>query len=335
MAILTAGTVGGTSVAGYVVGEFSIQHRSPLRPTTASRTLNVSAGGAAGIDWANVQSPTTTLALTNTTISASTITSGTIASIATGIWQDATAGDFTVASSIGKALYINNVAPGGAGGHFIAGSNTGPVTVSNGVTFTNASGSGFTVQSSGGNGDGFTITGNGTGHGINATSGGGSGAHGLLATAAGTNGHGFKGLGSTTGDGMSLTGGATGRGLHAIGGATSGEGIRGEGTAGNSPGIAGVGQGSGAALDVQTGALVGVVNALTVTTYAEPGQGTPAATNTLLNKINYLFKAWLNQSTQTSASYQLYNSAGTVVDQKAAVSDDSVTFTRQGVVSGP
>lgn len=47
----------------------------------------------------------------------------TAAAAATGVWQDATAGDFTVASSIGKNLYINNVAPGAAGGLFIAGAN--------------------------------------------------------------------------------------------------------------------------------------------------------------------------------------------------------------------
>lgn len=39
-----------------------------LQPTTAGRTLDVSAGGEAGIDWANVGSPTTTVALTGTTI---------------------------------------------------------------------------------------------------------------------------------------------------------------------------------------------------------------------------------------------------------------------------
>lgn len=39
-----------------------------LGPTTAGRTLDVSAGGEAGVDWANVGSPTTTLALTGTTI---------------------------------------------------------------------------------------------------------------------------------------------------------------------------------------------------------------------------------------------------------------------------
>lgn len=40
----------------------------PLVPTTAGRTLDVSAGGEAGVDWANVGSPTTTLDLSGTTI---------------------------------------------------------------------------------------------------------------------------------------------------------------------------------------------------------------------------------------------------------------------------
>ncbi len=39
-----------------------------LRPTTAGRTLDVSATGEAGVDWANVGSPTTTLNLSGTTI---------------------------------------------------------------------------------------------------------------------------------------------------------------------------------------------------------------------------------------------------------------------------
>lgn len=42
----------------------------PLIPTTAGRTLDVSAGGEAGVDWANVGSPTTANALTGTTIAA-------------------------------------------------------------------------------------------------------------------------------------------------------------------------------------------------------------------------------------------------------------------------
>ncbi len=71
--VITTGTVGGTSVVGYVVGSFSINGRSALRPTTAGRTLDVSAGGEAGVDWANVGSPTTTLALTGTSISTSQV----------------------------------------------------------------------------------------------------------------------------------------------------------------------------------------------------------------------------------------------------------------------
>lgn len=44
-----------------------------LKPTVAGRTLDVSAGGEAGIDWANVGSPTTVLGLTGTTISSSQV----------------------------------------------------------------------------------------------------------------------------------------------------------------------------------------------------------------------------------------------------------------------
>ena len=43
--VITTGTVGGTSAVGYVIGEFSIENRSALMPTTAARTLDVSAGG--------------------------------------------------------------------------------------------------------------------------------------------------------------------------------------------------------------------------------------------------------------------------------------------------
>ena len=126
----------------------------PLVPTTAGRTLDVSAGGEAGLDWANIGSPTTTVAMTGTTIattqkvdietiktnpvvnagtvtfpttatlaSTTNITAGiittvttvtnqlTAAQIATGVWQDTTAEDFTVALSVGKSL-MNGVTLG-------------------------------------------------------------------------------------------------------------------------------------------------------------------------------------------------------------------------------
>lgn len=63
-------------------------------------------------------------------------TAPTVAQIATAVWQDTTAGDFTTASSIGKALFVNAV-PGAAGGHFIAGTNAATtVTTSFTTTFT-------------------------------------------------------------------------------------------------------------------------------------------------------------------------------------------------------
>lgn len=78
-----------------------------------------------------------------------------------------------------------------------------------------------------------------------------------------------------------------------------------------------------------------VVDALATDTYAEPGQGTPAATLSLAAKINYLFKAWRNRSTQTSTAYKLYADDATTVDQKATVSDDATTFDRNEITTGP
>jgi len=54
--IITTGTVDSVSAVGYKVGEFTIGRQASLalRPTTADRTLDVTAGGEAGIDVANI-----------------------------------------------------------------------------------------------------------------------------------------------------------------------------------------------------------------------------------------------------------------------------------------
>ena len=70
--VVTTGTVDSVSAVGVVVGRFTLRKTACLKPTTAGRTLDVSAGGEAGIDWANVGSPTTTLNLSGTTIKAVT-----------------------------------------------------------------------------------------------------------------------------------------------------------------------------------------------------------------------------------------------------------------------
>ncbi len=78
-----------------------------------------------------------------------TVTPPTAAAIATAVWQDTTAGDFTVASSIGKSLYTAGVVPGDSGGLFIAGTNAATVvTTSFTTTFTgNLTGSVASVAS--------------------------------------------------------------------------------------------------------------------------------------------------------------------------------------------
>lgn len=70
---ITTGTVGGLTAVGRIVGSFSIEKRSALRPTTADRTLDVSATGEGGVDWGNVGSPTTANGLTGTTIATSQV----------------------------------------------------------------------------------------------------------------------------------------------------------------------------------------------------------------------------------------------------------------------
>src|SRR3990167_1237443 len=103
--VITTGTVGGTSVVGYVVGSFSIEKRSALRPTTASRTLDVTATGEAGIDWANIGGPTTAQTLSGTAVNDVTTKTGYALSAAgiQAIW-DALTSALTTVGSIGKRL---------------------------------------------------------------------------------------------------------------------------------------------------------------------------------------------------------------------------------------
>lgn len=108
----------------------------------------VSAPATAGIPEVNVKNINNVSASPVTTVKAvqglavdgvvTTVTNQlTAAQVATGVWQDATAGDFTTASSIGKSLYTGNVAPGGTNGLFIAGTNAATtITTALTTTFT-------------------------------------------------------------------------------------------------------------------------------------------------------------------------------------------------------
>ena len=67
--VLSGATIDGKSINATLFS-FSLENRSGLMPTTDGRKLDVSSGGEAGVDWANVGSPTTTQNLTGTTVKA-------------------------------------------------------------------------------------------------------------------------------------------------------------------------------------------------------------------------------------------------------------------------
>jgi hypothetical protein len=136
--VITTGTVDSVSVTGAVVGRFTLRKNSALKPATAGRTLVVDATGLADANTVKLGPTGAGTAQTARDIGASVIVaSGTVttvtnqltaAQIATGVWQDTTAGDFTVASSIGKSLYTTGNAPGAASGLALVGSNMGTVS---------------------------------------------------------------------------------------------------------------------------------------------------------------------------------------------------------------
>lgn len=70
--VITAGTVDSVSVVGSVVASFTLRKTSALKPTAAGRSLDVTTTGEAGIDWANIGSPTTTVNLSATTVKTAT-----------------------------------------------------------------------------------------------------------------------------------------------------------------------------------------------------------------------------------------------------------------------
>lgn len=98
---------------------FSVMDLAPLQPTTVGRTLDVSTDGEAGIDWANVGSPTTTLALTGTTIATTqkvdveTIKTQTLtaaAGITFGVYVGGTAAAAVASTALSTATWTGTLA---------------------------------------------------------------------------------------------------------------------------------------------------------------------------------------------------------------------------------
>lgn len=93
----------------------------PLVPTTAGRTLDVTATGAAGIDWGNVENQGTAVSLTSTSVAVATAVA-TVTTV-TNLTNAPTNGDFTAVmkTSIGTAVAASAVASvtGNVGGNVV------------------------------------------------------------------------------------------------------------------------------------------------------------------------------------------------------------------------
>ena len=149
----------------------------PLVPTTAGRTLDVSTTGEAGVDWANVGSPTTANALTGTTIAttqkvdvetiktnpvvnAGTITFPTTATLAST--TNITAGTIATATNV---TTVNGLAAGVITAASIAADAITDAKVASDVTIASVTGAVNSVTS------GVTVTTNNdkTGYALSAT----------------------------------------------------------------------------------------------------------------------------------------------------------------------
>jgi hypothetical protein len=102
-----------TEVAAYSAG------KTPLYATVEGRTLDVTSTGGAGIDWSNVENPTSTVGLTGTTISTSqaiTSVSGSVGSV-TGAVGSVTGAVGSVTGAVGSVTGAVGSVTGNVGGN--------------------------------------------------------------------------------------------------------------------------------------------------------------------------------------------------------------------------
>ena len=83
-----------------------------------------------------------------------------------------------------------------------------------------------------------------------------------------------------------------------------------------------------------TGVNDQMLDVFTVDTFAEPGQGVPPATTTLVDKIGYPYKSWRNKMTSDATGIYLYNDDGSTVGHKSLHSSSTAIYTRPEWISG-
>lgn len=330
--VITTGTVGGNSVVGYVVGSFSIEARSALMPTTAARTLDVSSTGEAGLDWANIGSPTTAQNLSGTSTKAvePTVAGRTLDVSATG-----EAGlDW---ANIGAPTTTQNLSGTTISTSQVVASVTAAVTITAASVqaIWDALTSALTTVGSIGK---LLVT--NIDAAISSRLAPTVGGRTLDVTATGEAGLDWSNIGApTTAQDLSGTTistsqvvasvtGAVGSVTGAVGSVTGSVGGNVVGSVGSVTGNVGgnvTGSVGSLATQAKTDVKDQVVSALSTDTYAEP-TGVPAATVSLAEKIGRVYQSLRNGLTVTASAKTFQNDAGTNLWKKP-LSDDGTTYT--------
>lgn len=109
----------GTTFTAAATDNIAVMGPAPVKPTVTGRTLDVSSGGEAGVDWANVGSPTTSQTLSGTTVgtaTAVTTVNGLAANVitATAIQNDAITAAKIATGAIDADAIADNAIDAGA-----------------------------------------------------------------------------------------------------------------------------------------------------------------------------------------------------------------------------
>lgn len=168
--VLTAGTVNSVDVSNYTLATFSILNRSPLRPTTAGRTLDVDSSGRTLL-----QPSQTGVTFSTLTVSGATTLTGNV-SLAAGL---------TVTQSSSNTAAVTFTGNGSGAGLALAGGSTG-----NGLKVTTTAGDGISVTPTGGSA--LVLTGQGASKYGAVLTGGTSGISDGLKCVAGSGGQGAR-----------------------------------------------------------------------------------------------------------------------------------------------
>jgi len=319
-----------------------------VKPTVDNRTLDVSAGGEAGVDWANVGSPTTVVGLSGTTVKTATDVETDTADIQSriGTPSDLGGGASVAANLADIEAQTDDIGTAGAGltaipwnaswdaeveseandalvalklDHLVAVADADDV-VDNSII--------AKLASKGATADWSTYV--NTTDALEALRDRGDAAWITATSVTVSDKTGFKlasdGLDLVTAWTVAITGNITGNLSGSVGSVTGAVGSV-TGAVGSVTGnVGGNVTGSVGSLATQAKADVNaeVVDVLSVDTFAEP-TGAPAATAALSAKLGYLYMTLRNKITVTASAKTFFDDAGNSEWSKA-LSDDGTTY---------